>query len=145
MAERLPSLELISDRVTEERRAIAAHADALDTKAGIVLGFAGAFVALTVDVSGWPSRGAQLLAAVAALLAMGAFVPRATPVVGIGPLRDKYLTAEERLTRRVLLDTEIDLREDLRQQIRVKASLVKGAIGCLAGAVVLVVLAGILG
>jgi hypothetical protein len=75
---------------------------------------------------------------------MGAFLPRATAVIGIGPLRDKYLMAEVPLTRRVLMDTEIDMREELRTQIRAKARLVKGALACLAAAVVLAVLAGIL-
>lgn len=145
MPDRVPSLALIAARVTEERRFIAAHADALDTKAGILLGFAGAFVALTTGAPGWSSQAAQGSAAAAALLAMVAFVPRPTGVLHVGPLRDKYLAAEERLTKRVLLDTEIELREELRALIHAKARLVTLSLGLLALAVVLAFLGSILG
>ena len=46
MSQLLPSLELVSDLVLSERAAQLRHVESLDTKAGIVLGFSGAVVAL---------------------------------------------------------------------------------------------------
>jgi hypothetical protein len=42
----LPSLSLLMDQVTSEREAMNAHAESLDTKAGVVLGFIGVLVGL---------------------------------------------------------------------------------------------------
>lgn len=42
----LPSLELVSRQVARERETMNAHAESLDTKAGVVLGFAGVLVGL---------------------------------------------------------------------------------------------------
>ena len=111
MAEGLPSLDLIAKTVREERRAIGTHADALDGKAGIILGFAGAIAALTATRGGSLFVAAAGLSVVAALLAMAAFFPRPSPVLNIESLRDKYLVAEERITMLVLVDTEIELRK----------------------------------
>jgi hypothetical protein len=41
------SLEIVAEEVKSERRMQLAHFDSLDSRAGIVLGFAGAIVALT--------------------------------------------------------------------------------------------------
>jgi hypothetical protein len=37
----LPSLDLLADQVASERETMTSHAESLDTKAGVVLGFAG--------------------------------------------------------------------------------------------------------
>jgi len=42
----LPSLSLVVEQVTAERETMNAHAESLDTKAGVVLGFAGVLVGL---------------------------------------------------------------------------------------------------
>ena len=44
----LPSLSLLSDEVASELTAQERRGDALDTKAGVLLGFAGVLVGLTV-------------------------------------------------------------------------------------------------
>jgi hypothetical protein len=136
MPDGLPSLEFVSQRTTEERRAIAAHADALDAKAGIALGFAGAFVALLVPRAAALFRVATAFGAVAAVLAMAAFFPRSFPVLGIEALRDKYLGSDERFTRLAVLDAEIELRERSRTLIRFKTWLVRSTIVALALAIV---------
>ena len=84
------------------------HFDALDQKAGIVLGFAGALVALA------PARPEVLLslaraaAVVSGFLCLSTFWPRRYWSTDLRPLRDKYLAAEPSFTRLRLLDTQID-------------------------------------
>lgn len=50
MDDRLPSLDLLLALVQRERDKQLAHLDALDDKAGIVLGFAGLLITLAPDV-----------------------------------------------------------------------------------------------
>lgn len=50
MNDRLPSLDLLLELVQRERDKQLAHLDALDNKAGIVLGFAGLLITLAPDV-----------------------------------------------------------------------------------------------
>jgi hypothetical protein len=42
----LPSLDLVAGQVAAERETMNSHAESLDTKAGVVLGFAGVMVGL---------------------------------------------------------------------------------------------------
>jgi hypothetical protein len=51
---------------------------------------------------------------------MTAFFPQPSPVLNIENLRDKYLGTEERITKLVLIDTEIELRERTRSLIKGK-------------------------
>jgi hypothetical protein len=143
MANGFPFLDLVATIVREERRAIGTHADALDGKAGIVLGFAGAIAALTATRGGAFFVAAAGMSVGAALLAMAAFFPRPSPVLNIENLRDKYLVAEERITKLVLVDTEIELRKRTRSLVRLKSSLLGMAMASLALAVVLVLIAAI--
>ncbi len=80
MNDRLPSLDLLLDLVQQERNKQLAHLDALDNKAGIVLGFAGLLITLAPDVP----VGFQLVGVVAgaasiafALVSLAAAVSRA--------------------------------------------------------------------
>ena len=143
MTNGLPSLDLVATTVREERRAIATHTDALDAKAGVVLGFAGAVAALTATRRGGFFEAATGVSVLAALLAMTAFFPRPSPVLNIENLRDKYLGTEERITKLVLVDTEIELRERTRSLIRSKSLLLGAAMTALAFAVALVFVAAI--
>lgn len=52
MAERLPSLEVVRDQVRIELDLQFRHFDALDSKAGVVLGFSGAIVAISAGRQG---------------------------------------------------------------------------------------------
>jgi drug/metabolite transporter (DMT)-like permease len=85
----LPSLSLLSQRVGEELAAQERRADGLDTKAGILLGFAGVVVGVTVDkLQGTIATVGTGLAALAALVAVLAFAPRSFPTLGLRRLRD---------------------------------------------------------
>jgi hypothetical protein len=123
--ELLPSLSLISAQVAAEREAMNSHAESLDSKAGVVLGFAGVVVGLGATAPGSVSSRlvfqlGLVVGVLAGALAAWAFLPRRYPVIEVLRLRDRYLTASEEVTR-------LHLR-------RVQASVV-----CLAGAAFFVV------
>ena len=104
MSDRLPSLDLLLELVQQERGKQLAHLDALDNKAGIVLGFAGLLITLAPDVS----VGFQLVgvgAGTASIaMALAAFWPRRFPVLEPSALR-RYLRADDSFTRLTVHDT----------------------------------------
>jgi hypothetical protein len=137
---RLPSLSLLSQHVGEQLAAQERRADALDTKAGILLGFAGVVVGVTVDkLDGTLATVGTALAALAALVAVLAFVPRSFPTLSLRRLRDSYLTTEEDITRLRLLDTQIAMYQRTERLLRRKAGLVTLAAVALGIAVVVIV------
>jgi hypothetical protein len=70
----LPSLSLLNEAATDELGAQERRADALDAKAGVLLGFAGLLVSLSVDkLGGVLGHVATGIAALAGLLAAAAF------------------------------------------------------------------------
>lgn|GEM_PF-3033237 len=97
-------LDLLLGLVQQERDKQLAHLDALDNKAGIILGFAGLLITLAPDVP----AGFQLVGVVAGAttvaLALASFWPRRFPVLEPSALR-RYLRAEESFTRLTVLDT----------------------------------------
>ena len=83
----MDSLRLLFETVQAERQRQLAHFDALDGKAGVLLGFAGVELALTPAIA-WPARLAALTLLVAAAgLAALAFLPRQLPVLDVAALR----------------------------------------------------------
>ena len=128
----LPSLQLLSETVEAELGVQERRGDALDSKAGVLLGFAGVLVALTVaNLDGtWATTGAACAGAAA--------------LCPLRPLRRRYLTADEEFTRLSLLDTRIAMHHETLAHLRIKAYLVTGASLLLGAAVVLTVLAGTL-
>lgn len=97
----LPSLSLLSDEVASELTAQERRGDALDTKAGVLLGFAGVLVGLTVgQLHGFVAHSGTVLAGVAALLATVAFGPRSYSTLALRRLRETYMTAAAEFTRR---------------------------------------------
>jgi hypothetical protein len=103
MNELLPSLQLVHDSFERERDRDLAHFDALDTKAGVVVGFAGVLVAI-----GSADSVAAIIASAAgiaaSLVGLSAFWPGRFPALEPQHLRS-YFSAEERMTRLVLVDT----------------------------------------
>lgn len=137
----LPSLELLADEVAAELAAQERRGDALDSKAGIVLGFAGLLVGLVMqhgrDAVGTAGLAAAALAAICAGLA---FLPRSTPTLGVLQMRQAYLTAEVEFTRLRMLDTRIEMYRYTQRLLKTKAFLVKVATAALGLAVLLIVL-----
>jgi hypothetical protein len=142
--DQLPSLGIVFTQVAAERETMNAHAESLDAKAGVVLGFAGVLVGLgataQVAVSGRVSFQIGLaVAVVAAVLAAWAFLPRRYPVLEVERLRQALLTASEAETRLELLDTQIVMVKQAATLVRQKGWRVRAAVGCLATVAALVV------
>jgi hypothetical protein len=142
----LPSLELLADEAAAELAAQERRADALDSKAGVLLGFSGVLVALSAsNLKGSAADAAAILAGVAALCSGAAFVPRSFPTLGLRRLRESYLTSADEFTRLRLLDTRIIMYERTKKRLDLKATLVTAASVTLGIAVVLAVIASTLG
>ncbi len=139
----LPSLELVAAQVARERETMNAHAESLDTKAGVVLGFAGVLVGLGATAQAFVSADLAfqigLAAAVlAALSAAFAFLPRKYPVIEVLQLRE-FLTAPEAETRLTLLDVQIDMVVEAAALVKRKGGRIKIAVALLAVAAALIV------
>jgi hypothetical protein len=133
------------DQVAAEREIMSARAESLDTKAGVVLGFAGVLVGLganaqpTISANGVFQAGLGT-AVVAAASAAFAFAPRKLPVLDMRPVRDKYLTKDESAAQLRLLDTQIAMIKMTADVVKQKGRRLRVAVICLAIAAVLVVL-----
>ena len=103
----LPALPLVAALVREERLAQSAHAEGLDTKAGVILGFSGALVALASAHAGVVMSIGRWAAATAAALALWAFAPRRLPVPDPAAARDYLLDLDEDDAALRLIDAEI--------------------------------------
>lgn len=132
----LASLDVISGEARAERGAQLQHFHALDGKAGIILGFAGAVMALAPSDNPVVKVG-RAAAAVAGLAALWAFWPREFQVMDLNTLRQKYLTAEPRFSRLAILDTQISMIGEATDLLRRKANRLKAAMAFLASGVVL--------
>lgn len=125
------------------------HAESLDTKAGVVLGFAGVLVGLgsTARTAISSELAFQIglgFAVLAALLAALSFLPRRYPVIEVGRLRENNLTAPAEETKLELLDTEIVMVDEAASLVRKKGWRVQASVISLAVGASLVV-AGTLG
>lgn len=124
----LPSLSLILANAQREQDRQAAHFDSLDTKAGLVLGFAGVIVTVSAIVpqgnalTGLLLHVGQALSALSAVLATFSFWPRRYPVIKLLALR-AYLAAPAERTRLRLLDTSIAMYEQGATLLQRKAAL----------------------
>jgi hypothetical protein len=140
----LPSLDLVASQVATERATINSHAESLDTKAGVVLGFAGVLVGLGATAQPDISRAITFevglgFAVLAALLAALSFLPRGYPVLEVARLRENNLTASEEETKLELLDTEIVMVDEAGRLVRTKGRRVQVAVTSLAVGASLVV------
>jgi len=140
----LPSLKILLDQVASERETMNTHAESLDTKAGVILGFAGVLVGLgataqaTISTNG-VFRSGLGVAVVAAVLAAWAVFPRSYPVLEVLRTRQKFLTAAESETQLQLLDVQIKMVMDAAELVKHKGSRVRWSVFCLAMAAALVV------
>jgi hypothetical protein len=120
------SLEPILHEVRLRRQAQAKHFDALDTKAGIVLAFAGAIVALSPIGNEVVNLG-RFVAVSSGLTALASFWPRAFAEIDLRSLRDLYLMSEPEFTKLLLLDTQVAEVEAMVGVLRRKARRLQAA------------------
>jgi len=130
-------LDFILGETRSERGAQLQHFDGLDAKAGILLGFSGAVVALT-PMDGLVIGVGRLTAVLAGLVALWAFWPRRFDTLDLYVLRQKYLSAELRFTKLTVLDTQIAIIESAATLLDGKAKRLNLAMALLALGVVLI-------
>ncbi|KAA9149137.1 hypothetical protein FPZ12_043840 [Amycolatopsis acidicola] len=137
--EQYPSMPVVRAELDIELGLLERRATAVDTKAGLVLGFAGVLVGLTKDGLTWITAAGQVLAVVAAVLAISAFLPRYGGAVNPMTLRRKYLTTDRATTELSVLDTRLALKEKDEVALRVKARRVRTAVVILVLAIAVIV------
>ena len=140
----LPSLDVVAEQVAAERETMNSHAESLDSKAGVVLGFAGVLVGLGATAQSAISEEVVFqvglgFAVLSALLAAASFVPRRYPVLEVARLRENNLTAPVEETKLELLDTEILMVEQAASLVKQKGRGVRASVVTLAVAAALVV------
>jgi len=140
----LPSLDVVANQVATEREIMNSHAESLDSKAGVVLGFAGVLVGLGATAQSAVSDEVVFqvglgFAVLAPLLAAASFLPRRYPVLEVARLRQNNLTASVEETKLELLDTEILMVEQAAALVKQKGRGVRASVVALAGGAALVV------
>ncbi len=128
MAERFPSFDIVAEEIRTQVDQQQRQFDALDTKAGVILGFSGVLMALTGDRQGRLTGATVLLAMLAVLLAVLAFYPHRFPLVDLSSLRNQYLSAESEFTAFRLLDSRLQMWRDGKKMLKLKARYLAGAI-----------------
>jgi hypothetical protein len=134
-----PSRSVVRAELDVELGLLERRSAAVDTKAGLVLGFAGVLVGLTKDVQSWITVAGQVLAVLAAVMAIRAFLPRYGGAVNPMTLRRKYLTTDKAVTELSVLDTRLMLKEQDEAALRVKARRVRAAVVLLVLAIAVLV------
>jgi len=134
MAEALPSLDVVAREVDHERDAHLRHTDAVDTKAGLVLGFSGVLVAVPATRLNVDLVPGLVIALTAGLLSLAVLLPQRFPTWELRSLRDRYLTAEHAFAELHTLDTRIAMVDTMKRQLGRKTRLLRAAITCLAAA-----------
>lgn len=137
-----PSLGLLLEINSAERETLLSHFDSLDTKAGLVLGFAGVLIAVTKEIESLTAAGSIAAAGFAAVAAVSAFWPRQFPSLDPGRLGE-YATSELGFTQLTVLDT-MEVMITRTQSVlalkarRLKVALLSLLIGVVLGAVSLI-------
>ncbi len=128
------SLDLLIEINQAERGAHLSHFESLDTKAGLVLGFAGVLIGLGNRT--WLGIASVLLAVLAACTSVGSFWPRRFPSFDPNRLGD-YAASELPFTQLTILDTLEVMLDESGRMLQVKSRRLKGALISLTASVVL--------
>jgi hypothetical protein len=136
MTKGLPSLDLLVAEMRIIRQDQIQHFDALDSKAGVLLGFSGAIVALRAGNPGPTALIAAILASGAALAAVWAYLPRKFPKFEAIGLRNRYLASDPGFTKLRILDTQVEMITQTADLLQVKAERLKWTSFLLGGSVV---------
>ena len=110
---------------------------------GLILGFGGVLIGLAPDNPTFFQLLGQVVAAVAAAVAGSALWPRVASAVGPRALRDRYLSTDATTTKLRLLDKRIWLFEQDEKRLEDKVARLKAAVWVLGGAVLMMLVGGI--
>jgi hypothetical protein len=138
------SLHLLIEINQAERRLQLTHFDSLDTKAGLVLGFAGVLIALGNGPGTVAGAASTILAALAAIASVASFWPR--KFASIDPVRlGDYAGAELEFTHLTVLDTLEVMLVDTTEMLELKSRRLKLALAALTAGAVLASLDSLIG
>ena len=124
------SLDLLLEINQSERHAQLSHFDSLDTKAGLVLGFAGVLIALGNETGSLIGIASIIAAAFAAGAAVASFWPRKFPSIDPTRLGD-YAVSELAFTQLTVLDTLEVMLVETQSLLEVKSRRLKWALASL--------------
>ena len=139
------SIEILGSEVREQLASQLVHLEAVDAKAGVVLGFAGLLVAVAPDTGpGWAAVS-RLAGVVAAVLALLAFFPREYPLVDLTQLRRSKLGSQPDELRLALMDTSLMLLDHALFLDEYKSRRLRSSIVALVAAIILTFVGLVLG
>jgi len=121
------SVHLLIQINQSERQAQLSHFDSLDSKAGLVLGFAGVLIALGNSTASTLGVLSVIGAAAAAVAAVASFWPRGFPSIDASRLGD-YAVSELAFTQLTLLDTLEVMLSETRSILELKSRRLKFAL-----------------
>lgn len=122
------SLDVLAAEARAVQDMLVRHFEALDTRTGVVLGFAGALVALARGASGSLPLAARAVAAASALASLWAFLPRRYPRVEVAAIREHYADADAAFTKLALLDAHLLIEAKAVSLVQAKARRLIAAI-----------------
>ncbi|MCL4448099.1 MAG: hypothetical protein M1483_00280 [Actinobacteria bacterium] len=144
-----PSLEIVFNAVDKELEGLTNHVESLDTKAGVILGFAGVVAGLAVSHGqltvhyGLAIKIGLIIDVLAGILAMLTFLPRKWPVLQARNLRNKYLMSPAEETQLILLDSMVSRVNEISWLVVKKGWLIKFALASLAVAIALIAISSV--
>jgi hypothetical protein len=136
----LPALALVSDAICEELDAQERRGDAIDTKAGLVLGLAGVLASIQLHSIAGAQLAALSLDGLAAVTALLALRPRPFPALTPRRIRGYAAWGRDQADLKIL-DTRIELYETTKKKLNWKANLLSFAFVTLLAAVVTTIVA----
>lgn len=143
-AERWPGNDELLSMVGSQVEEQAHRGDAIDTKTGLLLGFAGVLAGLATGRDrSWPADVAIIVAIGSALLATWAFFPRAYPAIAPREWRRRFLHTPAFEVRFRYLGYPIYRYEETEIRLRMKVLRLRLALGFLAAAVLFTALGAI--
>lgn len=140
----LPGLDTVAEVVGSELDAQERRGDAIDTKAGLVLGFSGVLAGVQMHGVNDGHLAAVSLDGVSAVIALLALLLR--PFPGLAPRRIRsYAPWSDDQVKLQLMDTRIEIFETTRRKLNQKTHLLLASSISLLAAVVATVVASALG
>jgi hypothetical protein len=133
------SLEVVRQELDIEREIQAKRGDGADTRAGVVLGFAGALAALAVTTKTLLALPGALTAVAAAICATRVFWPRPQNTVEPVNLLRLYVTQQPEEARKAVLKRRAADYDKNKEWVDTKNKWLKIAVTLLTAAIVLLV------
>jgi hypothetical protein len=132
-------VDILASEIRDQMAGQVRHFDRLDTRAGVLLGFSGLFVVLSLNGSGFWIAAAGVAGVASAAVALGSFLVRDFPALDVARFRERYVSAEPAMTRLTLVDTHLAILENARRLTHRKVRMLKVTIGAQFVAIVLAV------